>query len=514
MTLQRLTSQKDELVVNRIDEEVRNRCASSKHLEAAGGYEAARAALGDRWQRVGERPTLTGLSEATQAELLFCAGTLSGWIGSAQQIDGAQEFAKDLISESARTFERLGLLERTADAEVDLAVCYWRAGALDEARITLHEVLDRVGESNSEPRLRALANLALLERVAGRFREALHIQTESASLFHKSKNHALRGNFHNVCAQVLKELGVAENREDYIDRALIEYTAASYHFEMAGHLRFQGRIENNLGSLFVSIGRYNRANEHLNNARSLFAKLKDKGMMAHVDETYARSCLGGGRLDEASKAIQNSVRVFAEGDEHSALAEALTTQGIVFARLTQSQRALASFKRAMMVADQAGDIHASGLAALTLIEELSSSVSADELRQYFRHADAALAGSQSSAARLRLGECARRIVSMGNAQPVESTTEFSDVANATIQASKKSDQAMEFSCSLEEEVLRYEGDLIKRALEVSGGSVTRAARQLGITHQGLAFILNGRHKSLLGARKPAKPRRRSIIRYH
>jgi hypothetical protein len=51
-------------------------------------------------------------------------------------------------------------------------------------------------------------------------------------------------------------------------------------------------------------------------------------------------------------------------------------------------------------------------------------------------------------------------------------------------------------------------------LDKSGGSVTRAARMLGITHQGLAFILNGRHKSLLSARKPAKPRRRSIIRYH
>ena len=70
------------------------------------------------------------------------------------------------------------------------------------------------------------------------------------------------------------------------------------------------------------------------------------------------------------------------------------------------------------------------------------------------------------------------------------------------------------SCSLEAEVLSYEGELIRRALATSGGSVTRAARLLGITHQGLAFILNGRHKSLLTARKPVKPRRRSIIRYH
>jgi DNA-binding NtrC family response regulator len=62
-------------------------------------------------------------------------------------------------------------------------------------------------------------------------------------------------------------------------------------------------------------------------------------------------------------------------------------------------------------------------------------------------------------------------------------------------------------------VLRYEADLIGRALAASDGSVTRAARMLGVTHQGLAFILNGRHKNLLSARRPVKRRRRSIIRY-
>ena len=73
---------------------------------------------------------------------------------------------------------------------------------------------------------------------------------------------------------------------------------------------------------------------------------------------------------------------------------------------------------------------------------------------------------------------------------------------------------MEPGFSLDSEVLRYEGSLIRKALEDSGGSVTRAARLLGVTHQGLAFILNGRHSDLLSIRTPVKRRRRSIIRYH
>jgi two-component system response regulator HydG len=66
-------------------------------------------------------------------------------------------------------------------------------------------------------------------------------------------------------------------------------------------------------------------------------------------------------------------------------------------------------------------------------------------------------------------------------------------------------------CSLEEEVLRYEASLIKLALEQARGSVTRAARLLGITHQRLSSMLQGRHKDLLSAKKPAQRRKRSII---
>ena len=55
-----------------------------------------------------------------------------------------------------------------------------------------------------------------------------------------------------------------------------------------------------------------------------------------------------------------------------------------------------------------------------------------------------------------------------------------------------------------------EKDLIRRALIQSDKSITRAARKLGLTHQGLAYILNGRHQDLLPERSPVK--RRSITK--
>src|SRR5918992_390749 len=66
------------------NERARLRCRLAQELEEAGDYEGARAAMGELWQRVGERPRLEGLDDVTRAETLLRAGALTGWIGSAK----------------------------------------------------------------------------------------------------------------------------------------------------------------------------------------------------------------------------------------------------------------------------------------------------------------------------------------------------------------------------------------------------------------------------------------------
>ncbi len=202
-----------------------------------------------------------------------------------------------------------------------------------------------------------------------------------------------------------------------------------------------------------------------------------------------------------------AVRSLERGGEQSILAEALTTQGKALAKVNQSDAARKALDRAIQLAQVAGDPHAGGIAALTVIEELGEQLPVEALHAYYLSAESTLASSQNRKVRARLGECARRIVSSSwsNANNGETNS-----AIAAQPAPVKDGD----SYSLETEVLRYEGNLIRQALEASGGSVTRAARMLGVTHQGLAFILNGRHKDLLAIRTPVKKRRRSIIRYH
>src|SRR5258707_3513531 len=203
------------------------RCRLARHQERAGDYEAASEALGDLWQGVGARPMLEGLDDETRAQVLLRVGALTGWIGSAEQIEGSQEMAKDLISESARAFEKLGQRNKVGEARSDLAPCYWRSGAYDEARATLDVALAEFSEKDTEQKATALSRKAFVERASCQLNEALSIYKNSASLFAEVTNDLLIGTFHSGFANVLNQLSAIEDRKNYVDLALIEYAAAS-----------------------------------------------------------------------------------------------------------------------------------------------------------------------------------------------------------------------------------------------------------------------------------------------
>jgi tetratricopeptide (TPR) repeat protein len=496
------TSIYDKLIDLAVADDVIPLCELAKNLEEAGEFDRAAESVNTFWSGPLNRPNTKGLSTHAQAELLLRSGTLTGWLGSAKQIPGAQEVAKDLISESAGLFESLGQSEKLAESHVDLAICYWREGGLDEARVTLQLVLNDFQDPRSEQRLRALLNSAVVEWSASRDEDALRICIESAPLFDLSSNEALKGKFHNTHAGVLKSLGTSKNREDYIDQALVEFTAASIHFEQAGHKRFLARVENNLGSLFAMLGKFDDAHQHLIRSRSLHLGFGDYGGAATVEDTRAQAFIFEGKYEDAERVARRAVQTLSRGGEQAVLAEALTTHAKALARLNRIQVAKTVLDQAVEIAQNAGNPHRAGLAAVTAIEELGDNLSLDVLQIYYRSAETLLSESQNSSLRTRLGECARRVLSAALTDAEEATPATTDAVGLTP------------GFSLDTEVLRYEGNLIRRALEESGGSVTRAARLLGVTHQGLAFILNGRHSDLLSIRTPVKRRRRSIIRHH
>lgn len=392
-------------------EEALDCCRRAKALEDRGLYREAAEELSEFWAGVGSRPRVGGLGEAEAAEVLLRAGALTGWLGSRSRREGAQEAAKDLLSEAHARFGRAGERRKSAEALIELAYCYWRQGAADEARATLDEADARLTEADTSLRALSALRRALVEESATRTNEALRILAASAPLFEAGAGDALRGRYHNELAAVLWSLGRSERREDYLDRAFIEYEAAAFHFERAGHTTYRAAVENNLGYLFLTVSKFAEAHRHLDTARRLFARLGDGARAAQVDETRARALLAEGRVAEAEAVARAAVRALEGSDELALLAEALTAHGAALARLGRPEEARAALNRARESAELAGNDESAGLAELTLLEELFNSLAPREVCESYARADRLLARTESQDALSRLRACAAAAVS-------------------------------------------------------------------------------------------------------
>jgi CheY-like chemotaxis protein len=301
----------------------------------------------------------------------------------------------------------------------------------------------------------------------------------------------LAAHFHHGFANVLNQLSSAEHRQDYVDQALIEYSAAAFHFEQAGHTRYQACIDINLGFLFFTLNRFSEAHEHLDRAQVLFTKLEDNLHLAQVDETRARVLMAEGRIVEAEKTVRAAVLTLEKGYEATWLVEALTTHGIALARLNHPEQARAALERAVNESEQTGDFESAGVAALTIVEQLGRNLSTKELWVIIDRAGTLLEKTQDISILRRLGKAAFESLFLTQALPAPpdwTNFSFTDAVN------------------------RYEKHLIALALKDARGMVTRAARLLGFNHhQSLIALINSRHKDLLKTRSKVRKRRSHLL---
>ncbi len=493
------------------NEEALLRCQTALELKDKGDFEGARGAMGSLWGRIGDHPVLEGLYPSVAAEVLLCAGILTRWIGSRNQIKESQDIARDLISESINFYESTGDVRKVGAAQAELAYCYWREGALEEARIMFNEALKKL-MTEGNTRANALLGLAVVEWSASRFSESLRILSDNASLFCKIPNQAIKGAYHSQLAMVLRELTPQEKPVDYFKRVLREYEEADYHFKLAHNIVFRADVKNNIGNVFRELGRFKEAHQYLEHARRLRTSVRDKVGIAQIDDTRAQVFIAEKKHKEAEAIAKNAVRVLEKSGHQCLLADALITQGIALARLQRIAQAQFTFQKAIEVAHQVGALNKAGIASLTLIEELEE-LSLDTLFAAYERASEWLAKSQSQDLLLRLNAAARRVffrlrseLNAPGATAEAPTAEDGTAKDAAAEGS--TDPLLNKPCDLPSEVLKFEGTLIRQALAKANGSLTRAASLLSMSYQALAYVLESRHKDLLKERTPIRRRSR------
>jgi tetratricopeptide (TPR) repeat protein len=465
-------------------------------LKDRGDYNAAQKVMGPLWLNVGERPVITGLHPSVSAEVLLSVGILTRWIGSKNQVEGAQEIAKNLITESITAFELSGDVLKVAAARVELAQCYWREGALNEARILLTESLQKL-TTEGNTRAAALHALAVIEWSASKYEEALRILTENASLFKKITNNTIKGTYHNQLALVLRKLAPSEKRSVHFADILQQYKEADHHFKLARNVVFRADVKNNIGFLLYQLSRFKEAHKFLEQARRLRSSVKDKVGIAQIDDTRAQVFIAEKKFKQAETVARNAVRILEKSGHQCLLADALITQGIALARSEHSEPAQFIFQKAIEVAHQVGALNKAGLAAVTMMEELDD-LPPDTLYAAYDRASEWLAKSQSQDILWRLNAVSKTILVKLRTQVGTEVVVVEDPIEALFNK----------PCDLQGEVLKFEGRVIQRALAKANGSLTRAAASLSMSYQALAYILESRQKDLLKDRTPIRRRAR------
>lgn len=386
-------------------EEVQIFCLVAREQIAAGNLEAASLVL-QSWYSFGQWPILEGLSPQSSADLLFTTGRLVGYMGSKRQVPSAQKHAEALLNGAIGISEQLGLKRQSAEGQMELGVCYWREGLFDLARNTFLAALNELKDDDDELRGRALLMLAMDEFSAGRLNDA-QARLNEAAVIVKMAGPWLTAIHNHQLALVLRNLAVAADSHDYLERALKHYMKAVYQFEAIGNYQSVAITENNCGYLLITLKHLEKAEAHLTRAGKLY-ELTDKIVPGQFEDTRARFYIAAKQFDLAEEAIAKSIDTLEQSGDEAWLAESLTTQGVLLCRMGRDRQAKRVLQRACQIAEYSGNREGAERALLTLIEEMHDQLEDDE-RVELRAALGRLLAAQQASAVERRRKCLRLI---------------------------------------------------------------------------------------------------------
>jgi tetratricopeptide (TPR) repeat protein len=272
-------------------------------------------------------------------------------------------------------------------------------------------VLYTLSADDHELRSLALIRLGSLERHAGRLQEALGCLKEAAGVGELAGPWAT-GRCHLELASTLKDMAVSETNPMYFDQAEEFYGKALHEFEGVGNHRLVAIVENNLGVLFIPVGRFSDAEFYLLRARQAFRHFNDQIRCAQVDDSLARLYLAQRKYDEARTAIERAVAIMERGDEDALLAESLRTMGMIYCALKLHSEADKILDGAYRLAFRCGDKEGSGLALLILVEEMGEMLKPKERDRAQYLLNEMLSSSQQASVQARIRRSLRKIDSL------------------------------------------------------------------------------------------------------
>jgi len=313
----------------------------ARDAELSGNFSSIKDVLEPIWDSA-TPPDFAEYEPAIRAELIKYAGLYLNHAGWAEGRVGYQLRAKDALTNAVDLFTSLDDAEKTADAQILLAKCYYYLGELEEFRDLLTMVSGRFGAAHPAT-IRIQLNQISVLHFQGDYDSAAAVLQSVGESIPDCAEERLVIQYHNLAGIVFQHVEQSDRSLAHLNKAV----ALSKHAQNRTYLGL------NLNEIAI----WNRRHKHYATAHDYAdraIKVLPDGLTAHAHETHALTYLDEGRLAQALQSIDLALRFLLKTENHDAQMEALLTKCRCLAKLRRFPESMRVYAQLSQIANECG----------------------------------------------------------------------------------------------------------------------------------------------------------------
>jgi tetratricopeptide (TPR) repeat protein len=307
----------------------------ARNAEMCRDLDLLRELLSQVWKDDEIDPNYSTFSEEIQAGLLRLSGVYVSERGRSRGWIDQQIRAKNILTQAIDIFASLGNREKSAEASISLAACYWYSGEVEEYNAILR-TLETEFEANQCVYLQIQLNRIAYLDWQGDYDHALAIIDSLGECVETCPDQKLQAQFHNQAGITCQLVG--EN-----DKSVEQLLKASDVSRSLKNDIFLGLNLNCLAMTCRQASDFAAAHIYATEAISVFGSVGDTGWIPNVLDTRALIYLDEGRHDEALDTIDKAVSLFSGSEDYSGRVEAMFTKCRCLLRLHRGAEAFTLF---------------------------------------------------------------------------------------------------------------------------------------------------------------------------
>lgn len=272
-----------------------------------------------------------------RGELLRLYGFYLTFYGRSQNLKDFQIRAKDVLTNAVEIFDLEGLPEKSAEAKIILAFCFWNNGEVSECEALLKLVeLDFQANKLHPVYLQLKINQMMLSCWSEKNVEALAIVEEIAQVMDFCSDSRLRIMFHFEAAILFHHV----NRHH---EAIFHFTESIRICEENGNLHLLALTYNNFSLLYNDMKLFDEAHDFSVRSVELLIKLEHIGWIPHILDSRALIYYNQHQFENALIYVEKALKYFYKGEDYKGLTATLWTKTLCLMRLNKMEDALEVF---------------------------------------------------------------------------------------------------------------------------------------------------------------------------